>query len=440
MRAELLTWLSVLLLIVQSVTTAAPTHTNSCPGTEEGSCGRSCQLYVCKALTSLYNSTQGNKRAGDAEAGWVSSNRAGWAAALEQGCEAYLDLNSPTAQPEQPPRYCREFYGVKCCSGTDSSQVCFFNHALTGVSLPLSHINGSLNDPRVFGAVKTLDSCGLQVLDFEQGRMSGSLTAEWGQLTRLKRLVLTGNWITGSLPPELGNMTSLEVLLLDNNFLTGTLPKQLTQLKRLQRLNLAQQAYLTATTGESLLDNVDLAGGGISGTIPAGLSTLPDLIELNLGLNRLTGTLPSPVCLEGESKLQVFIVRSNFLEGSCQGLAACPQLRYLDVALNSLTGHLPASPAWQSLALYLASSNGFEGNVPLSLFSLPFLTWLDISSNKLTGGVNNSLGLMSYISTLDLSNNRFSGTVPLGLFYISSLRKVDMSRNRLTGTVPWTTG
>jgi hypothetical protein len=37
----------------------------------------------------------------------------------------------------------------------------------------------------------------LQVLDFEQGRMNGSLTAEWGQLTRLKRLELTGNWIAG---------------------------------------------------------------------------------------------------------------------------------------------------------------------------------------------------------------------------------------------------
>jgi hypothetical protein len=36
-------------------------------------------------------------------------------------------------------------------------------------------------------------------------------------------------------------MTSLEVLLLDNNFLTGTLPAQLTRLKRLQRLNVAQQ-------------------------------------------------------------------------------------------------------------------------------------------------------------------------------------------------------
>jgi len=37
------------------------------------------------------------------------------------------------------------------------------------------------------------------VLDLDQGRMSGSLTAEWAQLTHLKQLVLTGNWITGLL-------------------------------------------------------------------------------------------------------------------------------------------------------------------------------------------------------------------------------------------------
>jgi hypothetical protein len=28
--------------------------------------------------------------------------------------------------------------------------------------------------------------------------MSGSLTAEWGSMTRLRELHLTGNWITGA--------------------------------------------------------------------------------------------------------------------------------------------------------------------------------------------------------------------------------------------------
>jgi hypothetical protein len=67
-------------------------------------------------------------------------------------------------------------------------------------------------------------------------------------------------------------------------------------------------AYLTAVGGRNIIDNVDVAAGGFSGTIPAGLSTLPELIELNLGLNKLTGALPATICLPGVSKLQVSVL------------------------------------------------------------------------------------------------------------------------------------
>jgi hypothetical protein len=100
---------------------------------------------------------------GIAESGWIRSNRAGWETAAGQGCERYLALDGPTVQPGQPPRYCNEFYGVTCCSGNGSSVDCMFNHALTIVALPLSQINGSLNDPQVFGSIQALESCGLQV-------------------------------------------------------------------------------------------------------------------------------------------------------------------------------------------------------------------------------------------------------------------------------------
>jgi hypothetical protein len=43
--------------------------------------------------------------------------------------------------------------------------------------------------------------------------------------------------------------------------------------------------------------------------------------------------LPWPVVIAC-SVLQVFIVRNNLLNGSCEALEACTNLRYLDVAVS----------------------------------------------------------------------------------------------------------
>eukprot|EP00879_Flechtneria_rotunda_P020509 GHRR01021579.1.p1 GENE.GHRR01021579.1~~GHRR01021579.1.p1 ORF type:complete len:391 (+),score=106.28 GHRR01021579.1:867-2039(+) len=345
--------LYLLLLVALVVSTACQAATGLCHGVVNSTCGPSCQLHTCQALVTLYKKTQGPARAGDAGPGWTLPSRAGWEVAAASGCDAYLNLTNvqdlTASALHVPPRYCQEFYGITCCrnatsnsSRDGSEQQCAVEHAVTELSLKVNHVNGSINDPQLMQILLLLGECGLQVLDFEQGRLSGSVTAAWAQLTGLRVLQLTGNWISGTIPPELGDMASLEVLLLDNNFLTGTIPPELAKLKNLQQLNLAAQAFLTIdprndSSHLSATLNPDGLGGleglGLVGTIPSSITSLPNLIEFNVEVNQLEGTLPNPVC-GPNSQLQVFSVRRNNISGSAMGVQACDNLVHLDLSVS----------------------------------------------------------------------------------------------------------
>ncbi|MBC2248847.1 cell surface protein [Listeria sp. FSL L7-0123] len=91
----------------------------------------------------------------------------------------------------------------------------------------------------------------------------------FGDLTKITRIVITGQGITGEVPPEIKNLVSLESLLLYSNNLTGTIPAELGELTKLRELR---------------LDYNDLTG-----TIPDGLGNIPSIA---LQSNRLVGQIP----------------------------------------------------------------------------------------------------------------------------------------------------
>lgn len=91
----------------------------------------------------------------------------------------------------------------------------------------------------------------------------------FGDLTKITRIVITGQGITGEVPPEIKNLVSLESLLLYSNNLTGTIPAELGELTKLRELR---------------LDYNDLTG-----TIPDGLGNIP---SIELQRNRLVGQIP----------------------------------------------------------------------------------------------------------------------------------------------------
>ena len=60
--------------------------------------------------------------------------------------------------------------------------------------------------------------------------LSGTLPLDFGLLTELNTLQLSGNSLTGELPPTMGRLTELEVIILDGNAFTGCIPGGLANL------------------------------------------------------------------------------------------------------------------------------------------------------------------------------------------------------------------
>mmetsp|Transcript_36712 Transcript_36712/g.88748 ORF Transcript_36712/g.88748 Transcript_36712/m.88748 type:complete len:2674 (+) Transcript_36712:708-8729(+) len=114
-------------------------------------------------------------------------------------------------------------------------------------------------------------------LNLSDSMISGSLSPLVSQLTRLQRLTLTDNALSGALPSELGQLASLEDLELSNNNWIGTIPSSWSGMVSLQTL---------------FIDNAKIESAGITGALPD-FSTMPNLKELHLAQNQLTGTIPS---------------------------------------------------------------------------------------------------------------------------------------------------
>ncbi|CAG7907668.1 unnamed protein product, partial [Brassica rapa] len=112
-------------------------------------------------------------------------------------------------------------------------------------------------------------------------------------------------------------------------------------------------------------------------------------------------------------------------------------LRHLDLYQNNfISSSLPSEFGnLKRLEFLSLSSNGFFfGQVPPTISNLTSLTKLDLEDNQLTGSfplVQNFTNL----SFLDFSYNHFSGTIPSSLFTMPFLSILDLRENDLIGSI-----
>lgn len=185
------------------------------------------------------------------------------------------------------------------------------------------------------------------------------------------------------------------------------------------------------------LTRLDLGNNRIVGTVPETLLTaLPHLSRMSISRNEFTGSIP---CALSSSSLQFLSLSSNFLTGT---LPTClPQnLLELEVAANLLTGTLPGSLGDLSNLVSLdVSSNQFTGNFPDSLSRLSRLAFLLASSTLMSGALNQvvTTELPSLIK-LDVSHSMWEGTLPPFSTTMQNLRVVQVENNAFSGSVlPW---
>ncbi|KAI3705154.1 hypothetical protein L1987_75387 [Smallanthus sonchifolius] len=172
------------------------------------------------------------------------------------------------------------------------------------------------------------------------------------------------------------------------------------------------------------------------------------VIELNVATSthrRLYGNISSLLPLLNQ--LERLDFQLNHIPSS---LSSLTNLLYLNLSAANLSGPIPHQLANLSNLLHLdLSSNFLTGSIPASFGDLTSLTHLDLSGNRLESVIPKSFGNLSSLVHLDLSKNHLNGSVPnfAGCSFMkepishsNSLQKLDLSRNRLTGTLPNTVG
>ncbi|KAI5561565.1 hypothetical protein BDE02_16G125800 [Populus trichocarpa] len=276
----------------------------------------------------------------------------------------------------------------------------------------------------------------LQLLNMN---LSGHLTPELGQLSRLKILDFMWNELGGSIPKEIGNISSLQLLLLNGNKLSGFLPDELGYLSKLDRLqvdmNYISGPIPTSFANLSTVKHLHMNNNSIRGQIPPELSKLSTLRHLLLDNNNLSGYLPQefsdlpelrilqldnnkfigsgiPDTYGNLSKLAKLSLRNCSLQGSIPGLSSIQNLLYLDLSKNELNGPLPPTLSDNITTIDL-SDNHLNGSIPRSFSNLPSLQRLSLENNLLIGYVSanmwqNMSSTKSAGLTLDLRNNSLS--------------------------------
>lgn len=142
-----------------------------------------------------------------------------------------------------------------------------------------------------------LGNAGVGSLLLPNRDLTGVISSEFGNLSGLTELDLSGNWLSGKIPSELGNLSNLEKLDLSRNVLSGSIPSTLGNLTNLQQLNLGYNNLNGNIPSQlrdlSSIENLDLSHNSLGGNIPSVLGSLKNLRSLNLSYNNLNGNIPS---------------------------------------------------------------------------------------------------------------------------------------------------
>jgi len=122
----------------------------------------------------------------------------------------------------------------------------------------------------------------------ENSTLTGTISPEIANLTKLEWLTITDTKLTGGIPVEIGQLSALKYLYLEENQLTGSIPPEMGDLTSLERLTLGQN--------------------DLSGNIPEEIASLDKLQALYLNGNQLSGSVPD---FSNMINLQTFAINDN---------------------------------------------------------------------------------------------------------------------------------
>lgn len=242
-------------------------------------------------------------------------------------------------------------------------------------------------------------SSSLTVLDLSWNWFDYSLIHRWiFRLSNLMSLNLQANNLQGPIPDNLQNLTSLKILDLSFNYLSSGLPNWFHSFSQLEYLNFCscnlQGSMSTAISNlSSTFNNLEISfNSELSGKIPRSFGKLCNLVSISLTGVKLGQDISEVVeILSG--------CASNTLEsvymGRCQ-----------------LSGHLINQLGrFNRLNLLSLWGNSISGPIPESLGELPSLKTLYLYGNKLNGSLPTNFGKLAKLEDAVISQNFLEGVV-----------------------------
>ncbi|PVH65624.1 hypothetical protein PAHAL_1G040400 [Panicum hallii] len=291
-----------------------------------------------------------------------------------------------------------------------------------------------------------INSTSVALLDLSFNQFSGSIPAGMGKCSALRVLKAGHSHLSGLLPDELFNATSLEYLSFPNNRLQGLLDG--AQIMKLRNLV-----------------NLDLGGNRLNGKIPESIGQLKRLEGLHLNNNNMFGELPS--ALSNCTNIITIDLKDNNFCGELHkvNFFNLLNLKALDLLYNNFTGTIPESIySCSNLMALRLSSNNLHGQLSPRIRNLKYLVFLSLGANNFTN-ITNTLQILkncrnltslligsSYkgeampedetidgfqnLRVLSINDCSLSGKIPLWLSKLKNLEMLFLDRNQLSGPIP----
>ncbi|CAL4889937.1 unnamed protein product [Urochloa decumbens] len=296
-------------------------------------------------------------------------------------------------------------------------------------------------------------------------RLQGQISASLGNLTGLRRLNLSHNFLSGSLPLELMSsgsivvldvsfnqlngdlqelhssvlVQSLQVLNISSNMFTGQFPSTTWEvMKSLVVLNISNNSFTGQIPTEICFSApsfavLELSYNQFSGSIPPELGNCSMLTSLKAGHNNISGTLPDE--LFNISSLEHLSLHDNQLEGSLSGINKLTDLVTLDLGGNCLRGKIPDTIGkLKRLEVLRLNHNSLSGELPSTLSNCTNLITIDLRSNNFNGELTKvNFSNLPGLKYLDLFVNNFNGSIPESIYSCTNLTALRLASNMFHG-------
>lgn len=244
---------------------------------------------------------------------------------------------------------------------------------------------------------------GLEMLDLH-GNLLQHVPVGLRQLQHLTILNLSKNRLSSDSIGTISQITSLKELRIAENALKGTLPEALYELRDLEILDVHGNAIPELSDGLRDIGNLrvlDIGSNQLRSFPLKAIKNLP-LTELNLGRNRLAGSL-FPPGFAGLPLLKSLDVSGNALTSICDdGTLSMPQLHSFYAGENRLT-NLPDISGWTNLTILSVGNNNIAV-FPEGMTSLTELRNVDFTGNNLKK-LDDQIGMMEDLTALTIANN-----------------------------------